>query len=229
MQTEVLARLDDRGADFFAFRIRSEDFQARSAGHAMTQRADLASGDGYVIHVKKLDIRDRAAVQLFNYLFGVRTLNLVAVALADDRLAAGTGRRAIVLFGGDVVAAGFGVELNPIGGGRAPDEYQLVLFHVKQNTVADNMAAVAAGHELFRAVHGELGEAIDRQVRKQFESVRALDVHIYHVMRLIEQHAGFAPRTLFVAPVREFAGYHRIYIGSDLRIAQQVHGVPDGL
>ena len=78
-QAEILAGFDDRGADFLAFRVGSPDFQSRSAGHAVPQRADLASRDVDDVHVEELDVRDRPAVQLFDDLLGVRALNLVAV------------------------------------------------------------------------------------------------------------------------------------------------------
>ena len=51
--------------------------------------ADLPSRDVDIVHVEKLDVRNRPAVQLFNHLLRIRSLYLVAVEVANDRLAAG--------------------------------------------------------------------------------------------------------------------------------------------
>ncbi len=66
-------------------------------------------------------------------------------------------------------------------------------------------------------------------MRKQLESVRTFDEQIHHVVGLVEQNAGVAPGALLVAPVGEFGGDHRIDVGADLRIAQHVDGIADGL
>ncbi len=65
--------------------VRSPDFKTRSAGHAVPQRAHLASRDLDLAHVEELDFREWSAVQLLDDLLGVRSLNLVAVARANHR------------------------------------------------------------------------------------------------------------------------------------------------
>src|SRR5690606_10079003 len=82
---EFFARLQDRAADLFTFFVRSPDFETRCAGHAVTQRADGASGDLDLAHVEELDLRQRAAVQLLQDSPCVRTLDLVAIAAAHNR------------------------------------------------------------------------------------------------------------------------------------------------
>ena len=147
---EVLAGFEDRGADLFAFRVGAPHFEARRAGHAVAQRAHLAAGDRDVAHMEELDVRERAAVELLDHVLRVRALDLVAVELADDRLAHRARRRAVVVFGRDIVAAGLGVEFDPVGGRVAADIRELVFGQVEQDAVADHVAVVAAGRELLR-------------------------------------------------------------------------------
>ena len=144
---------------------------------------------------------NRSAVQFLDHLLGVRSLNLVAVRIANHRLAHRAGGRAVVVDRRHIVSAGLGMELNPVGGRSAADEHQLVLFQMEQNAVADHIAVVAAGHELLGAVDGELGEAVDREMGEQLEGVGPFDVDVHHVVRLVEEHAGLAPGALFIAPV----------------------------
>ena len=73
-----------------------------------------------------------------------------------------------------LVAAGLGVELDPVRRRRAADEHELVLLEVEQDAVADDVAAVAARHELLGAVDREIVEAVDREVREELQRVRAL-------------------------------------------------------
>src|SRR5690606_19317025 len=127
MKTEILAGLDDRGADFLALLVRAPDLEPGSAGHAVTQRAHRAPRNLDRAHVEELDLLDRAAVELLDHLPSVRTLYLEAVALANDGLAHRAGRGTIVLLDLDVVAAGRGVELDPVRRGRAADVDELVL------------------------------------------------------------------------------------------------------
>src|SRR5690606_18969629 len=116
----------------------------------------------HVGHVEEVQLFQFAAVQFFDNGPGVRTLDLVAVADTFDRLATRAGRRTIVVNDFNVVAAGFRVVANPVGGRSAAYEYELVLGQMEQNAVADDVAAVADRNVLLGAVDREVGEAVDR-------------------------------------------------------------------
>src|SRR5262249_36019326 len=95
-QAEVFARFDDRRANLFTFLVRPPDVEAGRAGHAVAQSADSAARDFDPVHVEELDVGDRSAIELFDHVLRVRTLNLVTVVIADHRLAAGDRRGAFV-------------------------------------------------------------------------------------------------------------------------------------
>jgi hypothetical protein len=194
----------------------------------VAQRADLLALDLDGAHVEELEVRHFLAVQLLDDLPGVRALDLEAVGDALDGEPLRVAGRAIVLLDRDAVLARLGVELDPARGRRAPDEDEPVRLQVEQDPVADDVAAVARRNELLGAVDREVREAVDREVGQELHRVRTLDVEVDHVVRLIEEHGGLAPRGLLVTPVREFAGHHRVNVGPDLRVAKQVDGVLGG-
>ena len=148
---------------------------------------------------------------------------------ADHGLAARVAGGALVARGLDVVAAGRCVELEPVGRRRAADVDQLVGRQVEQDAVADHVAVVVARREVLRAIHRELRERVEREIRAELESVRPLDVQVDHVMRLVEQHGGVTPRPLLVAPVRMLRGHHGIYVRANLRVAQHLGHVARSL
>ena len=78
----------------------------------------------------------------------------------------GTGNigGAFVAFDGDVVAAGFSVELHPVFSGRPANEVEAVLVEMKQDGVADDVAIGRAGDELFGLVDFEIFETIDGEI-----------------------------------------------------------------
>src|SRR6516164_7856877 len=121
------------------------------------------------------------------------------------------------------------MELDPICRGSASDEEKIVLGQMKQNAVADDVAAVAARDELFCAVHRELAKAVDRQMRQHLEGVRTLHGLLHHVVRLVEKNAAIAPGALLITPVCVFSRDYRIDIGSDLRISEHIHRIAGGL
>src|SRR5215471_9359048 len=100
---------------------------------------------------------------------------------------------------------------------------------MEQNSVADYMAAVAARNELLGAVDRKLREAVDRQIREQLQGIRPFDPLFDHVMGLVEKHAAIAPSALLVAPITVFRRNDWVNVGSDLRIAEQVHRIAGGL
>ena len=225
----VLAGLEDRGADFVALGVRPPHFEARRARHAVAQRAHLAARDGDVAHPEELDVRERAAVELLDHILGVRALDLVAVELAGDRLAHRARRRAVVVFGRDVIAAGLGVEFDPVGGRVAADVTELVLGEIEQDAVADHVAIVGAGRELLGLIDREILERVGREVREELQRVLAAHEQVDHVVRLVEQHAGLGPGALLVAPVGKFGRDDRVNVGADLRIAQHLDRIARGL
>ena len=95
--------------------------------------------------------------------------------------------------------------------------------------IADDVAAVAAWHELLGLVDGEVGEAVDAEIVEQLPRVGAFDEDVDHVMRLVEQDTAGAPGALLVAPVAEFRGDDGIDVGADLRIAQHLDRIARGL
>jgi hypothetical protein len=108
------------------------------------------------------------------------------------------------------------------------DEHEVVLLEVEQDSVADDVAAVAAGNELLRAIDREVREAVDGEVGRELDGIRPLDVDVDHVVRLIEQHRRLAPRCLLVAPVRELRGHYRVDVGADARVAQKIDWIAGG-
>jgi hypothetical protein len=102
---------------------------------------------------------------------------------------------------------------------RAANQVEAVLFQVKKDDVANHVAVVVAGDELLRLAGSEVREAVDAEHREHFEGIPTLNVHVRHVVRLIEEDARIPPRTLFVSPVGELAGDDRVDIRSGLRIA----------
>ena len=115
--------------------------------------------------------------------------------------------------------------LNPIVKGGAADEEQLLFVEVKENAVTDDVSVVIAADKLFGLVDGEIREAIDARGRQEFDSVRALNPHVRHVVGLVKKNAAFLPGTLFISPVRKLGRHYRIHVRAQLRISQH----PDGI
>jgi hypothetical protein len=49
------------------------------------------------------------------------------------------------------------------------------------------------------------------------------------MVRLIEKNAGLAPGSLFIAPVCELWGHHRIDVGSDFGIPEHIRRISRSL
>ena len=108
--------------------------------------------------LKNLMSGNGAAVELLDDVLRVRALDLIAVILADHRLAHRARWRAVIVFDLDVVFAGLGVELDPVGSRIAADEDQAVFAEMEQDAVADHVAVVVARHELLGLVDGKVLE-----------------------------------------------------------------------
>ena len=213
------ARPNSRPASTIVSRISSRSSygpQISSAGHAVAQRAHLAPADVHRGHVEHPELVDRPAVEFLDEFPGVRPLDLEAVADAVDGLALRVARRTVVLGDRDIVAAGLPMKLDPVRARRPADENEPVPFEMKQDAVADHVAAVAARHILLGPVFGKVREGIDRRVGDELQRIRTLDVDVDHVMGLVEQDAAIAPGALLVAPVRVFGRDDRIHVGADL-------------
>ena len=112
-----------------------------------------------------------------------------------------------------------------LAAGARPTNTSLFGLQVKQDSVADHMAVVAAGSELLGSVHRKLGETIEPEIRSQLDRIGPFHVHVGHVVGLVEKNAGLSPGALFIAPVRVFGGNHGIDVGAYLRIAQEVNRI----
>ncbi len=113
---------------------------------------------------------------------GVGALYLEAVGEADSLGFGG----ALVASDLRVVLAGLDVELNPIRGGRASHQVELIFAEVEQDGVADDVAVGGAAHELLGLIDFESFKAVDAEVGENFQGVGSFHIEIGHVMRLIE-------------------------------------------
>ncbi len=137
-------------------------------------------------------------------------------------MAEGAPGRAVVVLEVELVVARLAVVAQPVGGGVAAHPDELVIVQVKQDAVADHVAGRSAGHELLGHVHREVGHAVDPDALDQLQRIRALEVEVHHVVRLVEQHRRLPPRLLLAPPVRELVGHDRVDVGAGLRVAQEL-------
>ena len=108
---ELRPCVEHRAAHGLALLPGAEQLEARLAGHAVTQRADLESGDRQLGQMEELDLGWRRADQLLDDLHRARPLHLVA---EQPRRPAGPLERVLVAFDGDVVAAAERVVVDPV-------------------------------------------------------------------------------------------------------------------
>ena len=110
--------------------------------------------------------------QLFDHMLAsVRPLNLETIVIANHRLAAGAGGRAIILLAGDVPAAGLGMKVESSWlRGRAAHEQELILFQMKQRyAIHDHMPVVAAWDHLLQPMStGNFAKLLIVQMQKAF-------------------------------------------------------------
>jgi hypothetical protein len=106
---------------------------------------------------------------------------------------------------------------------RPADQLEAVVAEREQDDVSDHAAVGAARHEVLSPIARVSVEAVDGELREQPERVRALHGQVVHVVREVEEDAGLLPRSLLVAPVREFRRHAGIHVRARLRVAKQLH------
>ena len=185
------------------------------------------SGDAQLRHIEELKVRRLGANHLGDELEGIGALHLEAVGLAHYR--PGARRGALIALELDVVAADLAVVLHPVVHRRSTHNIERVVIQVKQDDIADHVTVVVTHHELLGLIAREVAESVDAETAQQLEGVRAFNVHVGHVVGLIEQHTGLLPGNLLIAPIGVFARYHRVDIRAGARAAQQLHGTPRAL
>src|SRR5207244_2942086 len=99
---------------------------------------------------------------------------------------------------------------------RPPDEIESVFGQIKEDGVTNHVSIMVTRNELLGLVDFEIFEGIYAEIGEQLECIRALDIKICHVVRLVEKGAGLPPGTLFISPVRELGAHHRKGIWSYL-------------
>jgi hypothetical protein len=192
----------------------------------VTQGTDRAACDGHGGHAEEAQLLQRAAVELLDDGPGVGALDLEAVVAAGDAVAVGTGGAAAVHLDVQVgVTTGLTVVEQPVGGRCATHVGVLVLCLAEEDAVADHVAAGGGWHVLLGLVDLELGHGVDRRVGDQLDGIGTLQEHVVHVVGLIVEHRGVTPGLLFLDPVGEVRRDHRVDVGTDLRVAQQVHRI----
>src|SRR5439155_23628698 len=204
-QAEVAACFDERRLHLVAVLPRSRELQAGYAAHAVAHRAHFAAGDAERTRAEEPYLGQRPAVELLKQLEGVRTLDLVAIEAALTRAIDDPHR---VELDAHVIAAALAIELHPVGGRRVADQQQVLLIEVVQDAVADDIALWRAGEELLGRPGSEGLEAVHAEPLEQPQGIPTAHVQVVHVIALIVQRDGFAPRALLVAPGGELRTDH---------------------
>jgi hypothetical protein len=126
-------------------------------------------------------------------------------------------------------STGLAVVLNPIVHGWSSDQIEGVRVEIEEDDVSDDIAVIVADDILLGLADFKTLEAVDTKRREQLESIRPLNVHVCHVIRLVEQHAAVLPGTLLVSPVRKLGWHNRINIRADLGVSQEIYRIPGSL
>ena len=109
---------------------------------------------------------------------------------ASHGLAARVRGRAVVADVSTLIAAGLGLELQPVHRGCAADEHQLVLVRDRTECRRRSRSRRSCTARICLALSGaKLVKLLIVQVGHQLERIRALDRELRHVVRLVEQHA----------------------------------------
>jgi hypothetical protein len=113
--------------------------------------------------------------------------------------------------------------------GWSSDQFEGVRVEIEEDDVSDDIAVIVADDILLGLADFKTLEAVDTKRREQLESIRPLNVHVCHVIRLVEQHAAVLPGTLLVSPVRKLGWHNRINIRADLGVSQEIYRIPGSL
>ena len=84
----------------------------------------------------------------------------------------------------------------------------------------------AVGTNCFAVLTGKFAKLLMPVSRQQLQRVGSRHEEVHHVVRLVEEHGGLAPRLLLATPVRELGRHDGVDVGSELRVAQVLDGVP---
>ena len=160
-QFELFARLNERGLNLRRILARPPDFQARYAGHAVSESAYRAARDRDLAHVEEFDVGNLFAVHLFENLPCVRALHLEAICFAW----LGIDDAPLVALDFDVIDARSGMKFDPIAGRRPTNNVDLVVLKPEQNCVADDVTVVINSGELLCNVATKVLECIYPKVR----------------------------------------------------------------
>ena len=198
---------------------RPEQLPAGLADHAVTQRADALPAIVTSVMWKNRSSggEEPSAFSITSIAFGPCTWKRYDLRRPSVRSAHRWSSST-----SHVVAAGLGVEGDPVQRGSAADEVEPVLLEVEEDHVADHVALRRARHEVLRPVDAEALEAVDREVGEQPQGVRPFHRQIVHVVRLVEEDARLLPGLLLVAPVRVLGRHPRKHVGPGRVVAQQL-------
>ncbi len=176
--------------------------------------------------LKELQVRRGRAERRVHDFQRVRALDLEAIGFARDGIH--TRGRTLVALAFDIVAAGRGVILHPVVHGGAPDEIEQILVQVEQDHVADDEAVPAHRHELFGFVDFETLEAVDSQLLQEFAGIRPGNIHVRHVIGLLNRIAVFCQACCSSRQLVYSGWYYRIWIRTARRVAQHLHRATRG-
>src|SRR5688572_32189131 len=113
----------------------------------------------------------------------------------------------------------------PIARRRAADVAELLFLLPEDDPVADHVAIGCGRDVLLGLVDHPAFAGVDHRVAEQLQRIRAAEIEVHHVVRLVEQHRRMLPGPLLGAPVGELGRDHRIDVGAELRVAQHLDDV----
>jgi hypothetical protein len=113
--------------------------------------------------------------------------------------------------------------------GWSSNQVEGIRVEIEEDDVPNNVAVIVADNVLLGLADFKTLEAVDTKRREQLESIRPLNVHVCHVIRLVEQHAAVLPGALLVSPVRKLGWHNRINIRADLGVPQEIYRIPGRL
>lgn len=197
-QAEGLTDLEERLVDVRGVLPVADELEARLAGHAVPQGTHRTPVQGDRAGVEELRLRQRSAEGALDEFGGQRPLELVAEQLRVTAAGPeGAGR-----IGGesDVVPTLLRVVPHPVLRGRDPAEQIPVLALAGQDAVGHEVTVPGDRHVLLGLPDRELLEVVGAVVGQHPGGVRALDPHVVHVVREVEQCHALVPGGLLLTP-----------------------------